>query len=278
MKNIFKTLLGAFLIFGLWSCKKDENKVILKGGTPPVLSSTVTGDIPLSNANKDDMAFSLTWTNPEYQFNTGVSSLNVSYNILIDTTANFTNPNLKILSVGSDLSKSFTQGEFNDILLNQLQLTTGVSHKITIKVQAFLSGNAALLSSNVLSFTTTPYAIPPKVTPPASGNLFIVGSAVAGGWNNPVPVPSQQFTKVSPTDYQITIPIIGDGEYKFLSVNGSWDSDKQWSIATEQASGDPSTLNYDLKLNGGNCRAPLVSGNYKIDVDFQRGKVTLTKL
>jgi hypothetical protein len=278
MKNIFKILLGAFLIFGLWSCKKDENKVILKGGTPPVLSSTVTGDIPLSNANKDEMAFGLTWTNPEYQFNTGVSSLNVSYNILIDTTANFTNPNLKTLSVGSDLSKSFTQGEFNDILLNQLQLTTGVSHKITIKVQAFLSGNAALLSSNVLSFTTTPYAIPPKVTPPASGNLFIVGSAVAGGWNNPVPVPSQQFTKVSPTDYQITIPIIGDGEYKFLSVNGSWDSDKQWSIATEQASGDPSTLNYDVKLNGGNCRAPLVSGNYKIDVDFQRGKVTLTKL
>jgi hypothetical protein len=131
----------------------------------------------------------------------------------------------------------------------------------------------------VLKFAgVTPYVIPPKVTPPASGALYIVGSAISGGWNNPLSDPSiQQFTQVSSTDYQLTTAIIGDGEYKFISVNGLWDADKQWSIATEQPSGDPSTLKFDLFPNGGNVRAPSQSGTYKIDVDFQRGKVTLTK-
>jgi len=270
MKNIFKILLGAFIIFGLWSCKKDENKVILKGGTPPVLSSTVTGDIPLSNANANDEAFKLSWTNPEYQFNTGVSSLNVNYSILIDTTSSFTNPNLKTISVGFDLSKTFTQGEFNDILLNQLQLTTGVSHKITIVVQAFLGGNAALLSSNVLSLTATPYAIPPKVNPPASGQLFLVGDATAGGWNNPVPVPSQQFTMVTPTLYEITVNLIGGKQYLAIPVNGDWTHKYAVKNNPAPSGGD---FGYDFSDN---FPGPANGGLYKISLDFQRGKFTVT--
>lgn len=273
MKNIFKILLGAFIIFGLWSCKKDENKVILKGGTPPVLSSTVTGDIPLSNANANNEAFKLSWTNPEYQFNTGVSSLNVNYNILIDTASSFTNPNLKTISIGFDLSKTFTQGEFNDILLNQLQLTTGVSHKITIEVQAFLSGNAALISSNVLNLTTTPYAIPPKVALPASGELYITGNAVPSGWTNTPPT-SQKFTKVSNTLYEITVPLIGGNSYTFLPTYGSWND--KYSIAIKN---DPNEINGgDFQWQGNDILAPQASGNYKIVVDFQRGKFTVTKI
>ena len=172
MKHIFQTLLAGFLIFGLWSCKKDENKVILKGGTPPALTSSVTDSVPMSYDTQNDQAFKLTWTNPEYQFNTGISSLDVSYNILIDTTEDFSNPNLKTVSVGSDLSKSFTQTEFNDILLNQLQLKPGISHKINMRVDAFLGTGAAKLSSNVFTVNATPYAIPPKVKLPASGELF----------------------------------------------------------------------------------------------------------
>jgi starch-binding outer membrane protein SusE/F len=279
MKKISKIFIVSSLILSaIWSCKKEENRVIFKGGTEPVLNATVADSIPLSYATQDNEAFKLSWTNPNYQFNTGISSLNVNYNIEVDTAgANFTNPNREVLSLGTDLSKDFTQSVFNDYLLNQLQLKPGMSHAIEVRVTAFLVGGSQPMQSNVLKFTATPFAIPPKVAPPVSGNLFIVGSAVAGGWNNPVPVPSQQFTQVSSTDYQITVSIIGDGEYKLLSVNGSWDSDKQWSIKTEQASGDASTLNYDLYPNGGNCRAPLAGGNYKIDVDFQRGKVTLTK-
>ena len=279
MKNKFQLLFSLSLLLAIVSCKKAENKDFYEGGTPPALSADRSGTIPLSFATSDQEAISLTWTNPDYIFSTGVSSHDVTYLFEIDTTgANFTNPNRKSISLSGDQNLTIKQSELNDYLLNQLILTAGVPHNIEIRVTSSI-GNSVPLNSNVLKFAgVTPYVIPPKVTPPASGTLYIVGSAVSYGWNNPVGDPvAQQFTQISPTDFHLTIPLVGDGEYKFISVNGLWDSDKQWSIATEQASGDPSTLKYDLFPNGGNVRAPLISGTYLIDVDFQRGVVTLTK-
>jgi hypothetical protein len=279
MKKIFHLLLSLVLVLGIVSCKKAENKDYYVSGTAPVLTGSVTGTIPLTFATAGQEAIKLSWTNPDYMFTTGVSSHDVSYLLEIDTTgANFTNPNRKSISLSGDLGITFTQSQLNDYLLNQLVLKVGIPHNIEMRVTSSIGGSVPLYS-NVLKFTgVTPYAIPPKVNPPASGTLYIVGSAVSGGWNNPVSDPvAQKFTQISPTDYQLTIPLIGDGEYKFISVNGLWDSDKQWSISTEQPSGDPATLNYDLFPNGANARAPLANGTYKIDVDFQRGKVTLIK-
>ncbi|MCC7402243.1 MAG: SusE domain-containing protein [Chitinophagaceae bacterium] len=279
MRRIYQILFSLTFLSGVFSCKKAENKDYYLGGTPPVLTSSVTGAIPLTFATSNQVALQLMWTNPEYMFTTGINSHNVNYLVEIDTTnSKFTNPNRKSISLSGDLSLTITQAQLNDYLLNQLNLAVSKPHNIEMRVTASIGGTVPLVS-NVLKFPgVTPYATPPKITPPASGTLFIVGSAVAGGWNNPISSPSsQQFTQVSPTVYQLKTPIIGDGEYKFISVNGSWDSDKQWSIATEQASGDPSTLNYDLSPNGANARAPLASGTYLIVVDFQRGKVTLTK-
>ncbi|MEO6812862.1 MAG: SusE domain-containing protein [Ginsengibacter sp.] len=276
MKKIFKIVIAGFLLLGLGSCKKVDNQVILKGGTAPVLSSALTGKIPLSYDNRNNPSFTISWTNPNYQFNTGANSQDVNYNVLIDTTTDFSNPELKTVSVGTNLSKTFLQSEFNDILVNQLMLATGVSHKINIRLDAFLNGGNALLSSNTLSFTAIPYAPPPKIAPPSSGTLFIVGSATPGGWNNPMSVDpaTQQFTQLSPTLYSITIKLTGGGEYKLIAVNGSWDN--QWSIAKQD---DPDAIyGGDFIFNGANILSPPATGNYKIDVDFQRGKFTVTKL
>jgi hypothetical protein len=139
-------------------------------------------------------------------------------------------------------------------------------------------GTSVPLYSNVLKFNVTPYVIPPKVAPPSTGQLYIVGNATPGGdasgWNNPVPVPTQQFTKISPTVYEITIPLIGDKSYLFLPENGSW-AVKYGAIGannTNNVNGD------DFRAGGGDMKAPAVSGNYKIEVDFQRGKFIVTKL
>lgn len=277
MKNKLLILLSSSLLLAILSgsCKKEENKIFFEGGTNPVLSASQTGTIPLSFANKDLEAVKLKWTNPEYQFTTGISSQNVAYQLEIDTTgANFTNPSRKIISISQDLSFSFTQNTLNDYLLNQLQLTVSVPHNIEMRVRSSI-GTAVPLYSNVLKFTVTPYAIPPKVPPPASGKLYLVGSATPGGWNNPVPVPSQEFTKVSPTLFRInSIALTGGGSYLFLPVNGDW-SAKYGALGannTNNVNGD------DFKPGGGDMLAPAASGNYKIEVDFQRGKFTLTKL
>jgi starch-binding outer membrane protein SusE/F len=114
------------------------------------------------------------------------------------------------------------------------------------------------------------------VIPPSTGTLFIVGSAVAvSGWNNPISpasqVPIQQFTKVSPTEYKITLPLVGAGEYKLIAVNGSWTD--QWSVNTAD---DPTEVyGGPFVYKGANALAPPASGTYTIDVNFQTGKFTV---
>jgi hypothetical protein len=264
-----------FAIAIIAGCKKDEQKVNFLGGTAPVLTASVSGVIPLSYATAANTALTLSWTNPDYQLSTGVSSLDVTYLVEIDTAgANFTNPARQSITIGKDLSLTLTQSQLNDYLLNQLNLKHDVEHDIEIRVTSQLTASSVPLQSNVLSFKATPYAIPPKVNPPSSGQLFLVGSATAGGWNNPVPVPSQQFTQVNETEYTITIHLTGGQEYLFLPVNGDWSHKyavKDKTVAGLNVGGD-----FGADLND-NFPGPAADGTYTIDVDFQRGKFTVTK-
>lgn len=275
-----KTRFLKFLLIGaavclVNACTKDEARDTFVGSTAPALTASVSSTIPLSYATADQEAVKLSWTNPNYQFASGVSSQDVSYLIEIDTTgANFTNPSRQTVSLSKDLSVSFTQAQLNDYLLNQLQLKAGMAHNLDIRVTASLAAAATKVVSNVLKFTATPYAIPPKVALPSSGDLFLVGSATAGGWNNPVPVPSQKFTKISATLYEITIPLTGGQEYLFLPVNGDWGHKYAVKDKTLAGLADGGDFGYD---KNDNFPGPATSGTYKISVDFQRGKFTVTK-
>lgn len=277
MKYILKSFLLLVVTLGLFSCEKDENQIVFEGGTAPVLSASAT-TIPLSFVNQSQTAIRINWTNPDYQFTTGISSQDVIYTIEIDTTgANFTNPKKQTLTVAGDLGKTFMQAEFNDYLLNQLELKPGQPHNLEIRVSAALAFNAGLLMSNVLKFIVTPYAIPPKVVPPSTGKLFITGSATPASWQCGCGEPelgSQRFTQVSPTFYTININLTGGGSYLLLPQYGSW-SAKYGGVAA----GNANNVNGDDFRDGGNdLMAPAASGSYRIDVDFQRGKFTVTKL
>jgi hypothetical protein len=273
MKKFFKIIgISSLLVFTILSCKKDEHRIYLEAGTAPVLSSSVQDNIPLSNANKDNEAIKLSWTNPEYEFTTGVSSQDVFYQVEIDTAGSgFTSPKRQTVSVNKDLSISFTQGQLNDYLLNQLQLTPENVHNIEIRVTSFLTNSAVPLISNVLKFTATPYTIPPKVNPPSTGHLYLVGDATDGGWNNPVPVPTQEFTKIDDLHFEITVFLTGGKQYLFLPLNGDW-GHKYACKKTADQSPDGGDFGFDFSDN---FPGPLISDSYKITVDFQRGKYTV---
>ena len=276
------TAASGLLLFS--ACKKDEAKVYYEGGTAPVLTSTAVDTIPLPVTDTTAFAVTFSWTNPNYQFSNGISSMNVTYYLQVDTVgANFTSPNMQTVAINSALSQTFSVSAFNALLGNGLQLSFGQPHNIQVRVESFLqpftssTAVAAPLYSTALNYVVTPYAPPPKVVPPKSGTLFIVGSAIAvSGWNNPISpatqVPIQQFTKVSPTEYKITVPIVGSGEYKLIAVDGSWTD--QWSVATND---DPTELlGGPFVYNGNNTLAPAASGTYLIDVNFQTGMFSLT--
>jgi subtilase family serine protease len=113
-------------------------------------------------------------------------------------------------------------------------------------------------------------------TPNANnGDLFLVGSATAGGWNNPVPVPTQQFTRTNTTTYELTVALSGGQEYLLLPKNGDWGH--KYAVKDKTLSGLNTGGEFGADL-GDNFPGPSVTGNYKIVVDFKLGKFTVTKL
>lgn len=271
-------LFASFLAAVLFSCKKDENRVYFEGGTKPVLRAVTnsgTTTLNMSFATKDQEAVRLSWNNPEYQFNTGTSSQNVTYILEVDTVgANFTNPKRKTISVTNDLSYTFTQNDINDMMLNQMVLQVEKPHQLQMRVRASLNNSSKTeLISDPVSLTATPYKIPPKVAPPASGKLFIIGGATPWGWDNPVAA-NQELTKVSETLYTITLALKANESYLFIPVNGSW-SEKYGGVGANNSNNPDGD---DFKAGGGDLKAPGAAGTYKIEVDFQRGKFTLTKI
>ncbi len=279
-----KTLLKKLFFIGMGvaffaSCKKDQTIDYFNGGTAPVLTASLSGSIPLSNATQSNVAVTFSWTNPAYLFTTGVSSQNVSYLLEIDTLgANFTNPKRISTSLSPDVSLPYVDGVLNSALSNQMGLLANISHTIQVRVTATLNGSAATsLVSNVLQFTVIPWNPPPVVTPPASGTLFLVGGDTKlGAWSNPVPVPAQQFTQVSPTLYTITIALAGNGNYDFLPVNGSWS--EKYCVNDATIPGLSAGGSFVDKTSGGSdIPGPGVAGTYKIVVDFQHGTFTTTK-
>ncbi|MEK7199408.1 MAG: hypothetical protein AAB212_05760, partial [Bacteroidota bacterium] len=69
------------------------------------------------------------------------------------------------------------------------------------------------------------------------------------------------------------IALSGGNSYLFLPVNGDWGA-KYGAIGANNSNNPDGD---DFKPGGGDMLAPAVSGNYKISVDFQRGKFTVTK-
>ena len=274
MKKIFQQLtivISAMAIFA--SCSKEEDREIFLGGKAPVLSASVSGTIPLGFVTENNAAVKFSWTNPDYDFASGISSQDVNYTLEIDVAGkSFNSPNKKAVSISKELSVSYTQKEFN-IILSDLQLKLNAPAAVDVRIIASLGASATSLVSNVMKFNVTPFAPPPKVPVPTAGTLWIIGDAVASSWNNPLPSPfdaSQKFTKVSETLYELVANFVGGGAYKLIQENGVWGT--QYHMVEGNANGGT----FEKKDADPAFVGP-VAGKYKISIDFQTGKFTVTK-
>jgi starch-binding outer membrane protein SusE/F len=275
MKNIKKLSACLMLIATvLFSCKKEIATVTYLGGTSPVLTATSLAPLVMTKADENKTWNTFTWTNPNYQMSTGISSQDVSYTIQFDSTgSNFTNPSIQEIVVAKDLSRGVTIKEINTAMA-KLGLMENLPHNVEIRVKTNLTNGSATLYSNVLKCVITNY-LDVAVPLPSSGNLYLVGDATAGGWNNPVPVPSQQFTKTSTTTYEITVALTGGKEYLILPVNGDWGH--KYAVPNKTLAGLNTGGDFGFDKSD-NFPGPTLTGNYKIVVDFKLGRFTVTKL
>lgn len=276
MKNKFFLLASLFAV-AVTGCKKDDQTVSFVSAKEPVLTASSSSALVLTNANSANTALAFSWTNPNYKFTTGVSSQDVTYTLQIDTTSPggnaFSSGVRQESSVSKDLGVTYTVKDLNTIF-TKMNLVENMPHSIEFRLKASLVNGALPLYSNVIKMTITPY-LDAVVDPPASGKLFITGSATPASWmtGGDPELASQRFTKLSSTVYEITVNLSANNSFLFVPVYGDW-GDKYGFTG----SGNANAVTGDTFKRGGNdIKAPAVSGLYKITVNFKLGTYTVVK-
>lgn len=267
MKSLIKTLsFLAVAAFCFTACDKVDDLPFYNNGKAPVLTASAATIAPVA-ADSNKVALTLNWSYPEYATDTN----NVKYIIEIDSTGkNFAKASKK--EVIASLKTDFIAKDLNAILLSfGYEFNKPVD--MEVKVTSSYVNNNERLASNVLKIRMTPYKIPPKVELPTSGKLFIVGSATQGGWTNPVPTPAQELTRIDETTFGGIFDMTGGGEFLLLPENGNWD--KKYSVTNNTVPGlsEGGDFGYGLPQN---FPAPSAAGWYKITVNFQTGKFSVT--
>ncbi|HEV8286510.1 MAG TPA: SusE domain-containing protein [Chitinophagaceae bacterium] len=267
MRSVFNFfLLSITVIVSIIACEKAANLPYYGSGTPTVLTASTTTVAP-APADSNKTVLTLSWTFPNYPTDSG----NMKYTIEIDSTGrNFAKEVIKVVT--KNLSTSFTAKELNNILLGY-GYAFNVPVDMDVRVTSSYVNNNDRLVSNTVKIKMTPYKIPPKVPLPTSGKLYIVGDATAGGWTNPVPVPSQELARLDETTWGGVFQLTGGKQYLLLPVNGDWSH--KYSVANNSIAGlsQGGDFGYDLSDN---FPGPATTGLYKIIADFQLGKFSVS--
>lgn len=276
MKSIIKIMLLAVVTgFMFTSCKKDKADPLsfYDTGDAPVLSASVNSVSP-APADSNNTVLSLSWTYPNY----ATDSSTVKYVIQIDSAGqNFNNPYSKEITAA--LGTSFIAKDLNAVLVG-FGFRFGVAYGVDIRVISSYANNNDQKISNTVTLQATPYVVPPKVQIPANRTLFLVGAATAGGWGNPVPSPAQKFKMIDTLTYEGIFYLSAGGQYLMLPENGSWD--QKYAVDDNSVPGlsEGGEFGYYSNTNNtiynDNFPGPSASGMYKIYVDFQNGRFTVT--
>lgn len=271
MKKLFNIFFLAGLTALLFTaCKKDEIKAVYNGNSTVTLASTTT---TLNLAADDSLqeAIKFTWNDANYQVDGDRSTLKVTYTLEIDTTGGtFVKP--ITASVVDAFEVKYLVKEINNLLI-RYGLKPGVTRTMNARLSSSLYWEPSKATSNTVTLTVTPYQVKPTPKFPVPDNLYIVGSATVGEWSNPVPVPTQQLTKIDEFTFGIIVPLKGGQHYLLLPNNGSWDH--KYAIANKD---DPAfQTGGDLIVDGGqDIPAPPTDGLYKIIVNFVTGAYSVT--
>lgn len=226
---------------------------------PITLTPSSSSDLVLDISNATGNAISFNWNASKYGDNV------INYALQVDTVGgNFASP--QIFKYGTALNATLVQNDLNTAAINA-GVIGGSTKNVEFRIVSYLgtSYTNPLVYSNAVNVKLTTFV-------PVPANLYIVGDATPGGWNNPVPTPSQQFTKVDAVSFSITIGLTAGKSYLFLPVNGDWGHKYGGASATG------GTLLTDGAVPGSNTPAPATTGVYQIVVNFQTNTYTVTQI
>lgn len=259
-------LLAVSILIMVSACEKVPDLAVYTKGTETVLTSSATTLAPIA-ADSNKTVLTLDWTSPLY----ATDSATYKYIVQIDSAGrNFSKATSK--EVIGNRQLTMTAKELNTIMLNY-GFEFNKPYDLNMRVISSYSNNNERRLSNTVTLKATPYKIPPKVPLPTTSKLYLVGDATQGGWNNPVPVPTQELTRIDETTFGGIFNMVGGKQYLVLPLNGNWDN--KYSVANGTAPGLAAGGNFGFNLSD-NFPGPAASGWYKLIMDFQTGKFTVT--
>ncbi len=232
-------------------------KVDIKSYLVPItLVPSSSSPLVLLVSNASNTAVSFNWNASNFGTNT------ILYALQLDTAGgNFVTPQVKQL--GTAYTTAFTVNDLNTMAI-AAGVIGGSTKNVQFRVVSYLgSYSKPLVYSNAVTISVTTFT-------PVPSALYIVGDATPGGWSNPVPLPSQQFSRINAVSYGIVINLTAGKSYLFLPLNGNWDHKYGGTSATG------GTLLADGAVPGSNTPSPATTGTYQIVVNFQTGTYTVT--
>jgi hypothetical protein len=267
-KNIYRLpLVICMAAASLIACEKKMTNQFFGNGTTPTMKLSTTSLTP-TPADSSTEVLAISWTNPHY----ATDSASELYTIQIDSSGRNFSKAVSI-PVSGALVDSLTAKQINTIALG-FGFSYNVAYNMDVRVISSYSNYNEDLTSNTMTISYTPYVIPPKVVPPSTHLLFLVGSVTQGtAWSNPVQSPTAvyQFEEVDSVDYAGVFNLTAGGQFLVVPVNGSWTNKYATADNTESGTGGGFGYNANNNFTG-----PAAAGWYTIWFNFQAGTFTIT--
>lgn len=233
-----KSIALSLIAIGLWACKKDEQAVVAGAGTGAALKASaqsVVLDRTMLTTNV--ITFTMDEANFGYQAITA-STLQLSpkgQGFAVGNTKEFTlEPKTK--------SKAFNGFDFNNLLL-ALNLSTGTSSDVEIRIKSSISDKVNPVYSNVVTLSARPF--------PLTNWVYVPGAYQ--GWDI-----LTADSLISPTGNGIYTGVIS-----FVAANSEFKVTpaKKWDVSYGDAGGGK------LSKTGGNFKA-VAAGPQLLTVDL----------
>lgn len=154
MKSILTKIFALVMVASIFSsCKKDEEKAYLNvTGSVALTSNQTVMVMTEANANNPGVAF--TWNKANFGYK---SAITYTLQMCVAGT-NFSSPSTSNnIDMGMDLSKSFTNGQFNSELVKFLLPFT--TSDIDVRIKASVGDAAKPQFSNIVKIKVTTYRV-----------------------------------------------------------------------------------------------------------------------
>lgn len=253
----FRTAFFAAILLMISSCEKyDEFKIQMAES----LALTATkNEVVLTQKEAANAAMVFTWTTGT---NNG-SGASISYKLQIDIKGNnFANPVSFEMGKGA-YTKTLTNEDLNNYLLNTWNSTAGVATQLSARVVATVSTVPVTTdTSSELHFTATPYL-------PVSTTLYLLGSASPNDWDAGEALPMTPQSDPTIFVYQGTLT---SGEMKFITTSGQ-------ILPSYQRGADDSHIVYrTLDSQPDNNFSISETAVYKVTVNLLDLSITIKKM